>query len=441
MGTDLTRIGEKARKDPELVFTSLYHHITDIDNLRASYDKLLAHKASGIDGVTKEEYGKHLEENLRDLSSRLKRMGYRPSPKRRTYVPKLGSEKGRPLGISNFEDKIVEEVTKRTLEPIYEAVFEDSSYGYRPRRSPHQCLDALGRTLQQKRVYRVVEADIKAFFDTVNHAWLMKFLKHRIGDERVLRLIVRMLKSGILEDGLVRATEQGTPQGSILSPLLSNIYLHYVLDVWFSKRVRRQCQGEAYYFRFADDFLACFQYKGEAERFRFQLEDRLEEFGLKLAMEKTHCLEFGRYARENAYKRGEKPKEFTFLGFTHYCGKTREGYYKVKRRTSRKKLGQSLRRFTDWARKARSVVRKGDMLRLARSRVVGHLSYYAITDNADRCRYYVHRSEQILFHWLNRKSQRRAYTWPSFVQALRQVGWPKSRIRVDLNPCRRAEAR
>ena len=306
MGTDLTRIGEKARKDPELVFTSLYHHITDIDNLRASYDKLLAHKASGIDGVTKEEYGKHLEENLRDLSSRLKRMGYRPSPKRRTYVPKPGSEKGRPLGISNFEDKIVEEVTKRTLEPIYEAVFEDSSYGYRPRRSPHQCLDALGRTLQQKRVYRVVEADIKAFFDTVNHAWLMKFLKHRIGDERVLRLIVRMLKSGILEDGLVRATEQGTPQGSILSPLLSNIYLHYVLDVWFSKRVRRQCQGEAYYFRFADDFLACFQYKGEAERFRFQLEDRLEEFGLKLAMEKTHCLEFGRYARENAYKRGRK---------------------------------------------------------------------------------------------------------------------------------------
>ena len=292
MGTNLTRIGEKARKDPKLVFTSLYHHITDIDNLRASYDKLLAHKASGIDGVTKEEYGKQLEENLRDLSSRLKRMGYRPSPKRRTYVPKPGSEKGRPLGISNFEDKIVEEATKRTLEPIYEAVFEDSSYGYRPGRSPHQCLDALGRTLQQKRVYRVVEADIKAFFDTVNHAWLMKFLKHRIGDERVLRLIVRMLKSGILEDGLVHATDQGTPQGSILSPLLSNIYLHYVLDVWFSRRVRRQCQGEAYYFRFADDFLACFQYKGEAESFRHQLEDRLEGFGLKLAMEKTHCLEF-----------------------------------------------------------------------------------------------------------------------------------------------------
>jgi RNA-directed DNA polymerase len=441
VGTDLTRIGEKARKEPRLVFTSLYHHITDIDNLRASYDALLANKASGTDGVTKAEYGKHLEENLRDLSARLKRMGYRPSPKRRTYVPKAGSEKGRPLGISNFEDKIVEEATKRTLEPIYEAVFEDSSYGYRPGRSPHQCLDELGRALQQKRVAHVVEADIRSFFDTVNHAWMIKFLRHRIGDERVIRLVIRMLKSGILEDGLVHATEQGTPQGSILSPLLSNIYLHYVLDLWFSNRVRKACRGEAHYFRYADDFLACFQYKGEAESFRQQLEDRLEGFGLKLAAEKTQCIEFGRFARENAYKRGEKPKDFTFLGFTHYCGKTREGYFKVKRRTSRKKLGQSLRRFSDWARKARSVLRKGEMLRLARARVVGHMSYYAITDNSKRCRFFLHRTERILFKWLNRKSQRSAYTWPNFVRALGLVGWPTSRIRIDLNPCRRAEAR
>jgi RNA-directed DNA polymerase len=441
VATDLTQIGEKARKEPHLVFTNLYHHITDEDNLRACYDTLPANKASGVDGITKAEYGKNLEENLRDLSARLKRMGYRPGPKRRSYVPKPGSEKGRPLGISNLEDKIVEEAAKRTLEPIYEAVFEDSSHGYRPGRSPHQCLDALGRTLQQKRVSRVVEADIRSFFDTVNHEWMVKFLKHRIGDERVIRLVIRMLKSGIMEDGLVRATEYGTPQGSILSPLLSNIYLHYVLDLWFSRRVRRQCRGEAYYFRFADDFLACFQYKGEAEGFRQRLEDRLEGFGLKLAEEKTNCIEFGRFARENAYKRGEKPKEFTFLGFTHYCGKTREGYFKVKRRTSRKKLGQSLRRFSEWARKARSVLRKGEMLRLARSRVVGHLSYYAITDNTERCRFYVHRTERILFKWLNRKSQRRAYTWDTYVRTLARIGWPTSKIRVDLNPCRRAEAR
>ena len=440
MGTDLTRIGAKARKEPTLVFTSLYHHITNVDNLRACYDTLGANKARGVDGVTKKEYGKHLEENLQDLSARLKRMGYRPGPKRRSYIEKPGSKKGRPLGISNLEDKIVEEATKRTLEPIYEAVFEDSSYGYRPGRSQHECLDDLGRTIQQKRVSHIVEADIRGFFDSVNHEWMVKFLRHRIGDERVIRLIIRMLKSGIMEDGLVRATEEGTPQGSILSPLLSNIYLHYVLDLWFNKRVYRQSRGEAYYFRYADDFLACFQYQDDARRFRYQLGVRLESFGLNLAEEKTKCIEFGRFARTEARKRGRKPEEFTFLGFTHYCGKTKQGHFKLKRRTSRKKLGQSLRQFTEWARKARHVLRKGEMLRRARTRVVGHLNYYAITDNSGWCNYYVYRTKHILFKWLNRKSQRNAYTWDGFAQALAWHDWPTPSIRKDLNPCRRAEA-
>jgi group II intron reverse transcriptase/maturase len=440
MATDLTRISEKARREPELVFTTLYHHICDVDNLRACYDELEAHKATGVDGVTKEEYGKNLEANLRDLSARLQRMGYRPGPKRRSYIPKPGSEKGRPLGISNFEDKIVEAATKRTLEPIYEAVFEGSSYGYRPECSPHKCLDALGRTIQQKKVSYIVEADIRSFFDKVNWDWMIKFLRHRIGDERVIRLIIRMLKSGIMEDGLVRATEEGTPQGSILSPLLSNIYLHYVLDLWFSQRVRRQCRGEAYYFRFADDFLACFQYKDDAERFRHELGERLEAFGLKLAEDKTHCIEFGRFARENARKHGGKPKEFTFLGFTHYSGKTREGHFKVKRRTSHKKFGLSLSKFKEWAQKARSVLSIGEMIRAARVRVNGHLSYYAITDNAKRCSNYVYRTTRILYKWLNRKSQRKAYNWGQFNQVLRLLDWPAVTIRKDLNPCRRAEA-
>jgi RNA-directed DNA polymerase len=213
-----------------------------------------------------------------------------------------------------------------------------------------------------------------------------------------------------------------------------------VLDLWFSRRVSKASQGEAYYFRFADDFVACFQYREDAERFRQSLRERLKEFGLAVAEEKTRCIEFGRFARENAYKRGEKPKEFTFLGFTHYCGKTREGYFKVKRRTSRKKLGESLSKFTQWAKRARHVLRKGEMLREARIRVIGHLGYYAITDNLARCDTYVYHAMRILYKWLNRKSQRKAYTWEGFKQALAWVDWPKARLRKDLNPCRRAEA-
>ena len=268
------------------------------------------------------------------------------------------------------------------------------------------CLDALGRTIQQRKVSYVVEADIRRHFDTVNHEWMIRFLRHRIGDERVIRLVIRMLKSGMLEDGLVRASEEGTPQGSVLSPLLSNIYLHYVLDLWFSRKVVRQSSGEAYYFRFADDFLACFQYKDDAEVFR---------------------------------KQGCKPKDFNFLGFTHYCGKTKAGIFKVKRRTSRKKLGRGLREFTDWAKKARRVQKKGEMLRGARIRVMGHLSYYAITDNLERCSYYVYRATRILFKWLNRKSQRKAYTWKRFNQALAWVNWPRLKVRKNLNPFRRVE--
>jgi group II intron reverse transcriptase/maturase len=422
------------------VFTSLYHHVTDTDNLRACYEALPGDRAVGVDGVTKEQYGEKLEENLQRLSARLRQMGYKPQPKRRSYIPKPGSEKGRPLGISSFEDKLVELSLKWVLEPLYEPLFETSSYGYRPGCSQHGCLDALGRTIQQRRVNHVVEADIKSFFDKVNHDWMLKFMGQRIGDPRIIRLITRMLKGGILEDGLIKATQEGTPQGSILSPLLSNIYLHYVLDLWFSRVVGPRCRGEAYYFRFADDFVACFQYPGDAQAFREQLEGRLEEFGLKLALEKTRCIKFGRFARGDANRRGRKPEEFTFLGFTHYCGKTRNGHFKLKRRTARKKLGRSLRELTDWARRARVKLRKGEMLKRAKARVQGHLNYYAISDNAARCSTFLYHAERILFKWLNRKSQRKAYTWAAYRQALAWVRWPTLRIHKDLNPFRRAEA-
>lgn len=440
MSTNLTWIGEKARKQPDLVFSSLYHHVTDVDNLRACYDALDGNKAIGVDGVTKKEYGRNLNENLQELSIRLKRMGYKPQPKRRAYIPKPGSEKGRPLGISCFEDKLVELAVKRVLEPIYEVAFEDSSHGYRPGRSQHKCLDVLGRTIQQRKVSHIVEADIRGFFDRVNHNWMLKFLRHRIGDPRIIRLINRMLKGGIMEDGLVKAGETGTPQGSILSPLLSNIYLHYVLDLWFSRRIKRQCRGEAYYFRFADDFLACFQHKAEAEHFMRSLATRLTDFSLELSEEKTQCIEFGRFARENARRRGRKPEEFTFLGFTHYCGKTKEGHFKVKRRTDRKRMCLRINEFTNWARRSRNVLKKGEMLRRAKIRVVGHLNYYAITDNAKACNTYMRHVTSNLLKWLNRKSQKNTYTWQGYLQALKWAEWPKPYIRKDLNPCRRTEA-
>ena len=228
MSPNLARRGEKAQAQHHLVCTSLYHHMADIEHLRTCYQLLKGNTAVGVDEVTKSRYAKDLEANLQDLSPRLKRMGYKPQPKRRIDIPKPGRETGRPLGISSFEDKMVALATKRVLEPLFEPLFEDWSYGYRPQRSPHQCLDALGRTLQHKQVNILVEADIRGFFDAVHHEWLLKFLRQRIGDERVLRLISRMGKAGIMEDGLVQAAEVGTPQGSILSPLLSNVSLHYV---------------------------------------------------------------------------------------------------------------------------------------------------------------------------------------------------------------------
>jgi len=436
VATDLTRIGDKARQCPKLVFTSLYHHIADIDNLRACFQSLDGRKAVGVDGRTKAEYAGKLEENLAALAGRLARMGYRPQPKRRTYVPKPGSAKKRPLGISCLEDKIVEEAVKRVLEPLWEPLFLDFSYGYRPKRSSHHCVDLLGRTIQQRLIRHVVEADIRGFFDHVNHEWLMEFVEQRVGDPRVLRLLRRLLQAGIMEDGLTRACEEGTPQGSIVSPLLSNIYLHYVLDLWFDRRVRRHCRGRAYLFRFADDFVVCFEYTDDATLFRQLLPARLEKFPLELAADKTRTLQFGRYARIDRQRVGGKPDQFDFLGFPFYCGKTRRGVFKVKRRTARKKFGAALARFTDWIRKHRHRYRTGDLLARAKSRIQGHLNYYAVTDNGARCQTFLFFTTRILFKWLNRRSQRKSYNWDTFNEVLRSCRWPTGRIIHNICPFR-----
>ena len=436
MARDLTRIGERARQEPQARFTSIYHYVTDLEHLRVCYAALPADKAAGVDGVGKEEYGQNLEAQLTELSAKLGRLGYQPQPVRRVYIPKPGSNKQRPLGILCFEDKLVEVALVQVLEQIYEADFLESSYGYRPQRTQHQALDQLGRTIQQRRVNYIVEADIKGFFDHVNQAWLMKFLGQRISDARVLRLIVRMLKSGIMEGGLVRASDEGVPQGGNLSPLLSNVYLHYTLDLWFERRFKRQCRGEAYYFRYADDFLAGFQYRDDAERFLRELGERLAQFQLELEATKTRLVEFGRFAEERAKQRGARPGTFDFLGFTHYCGHTSKGHFKVKRKTSGKKYRAKLKELKEWLQRERSRTKQGKLLQQAKLKLAGHLNYYAITDNSMMCHRFSQQVTQLVYKWLNRQSQRNSYDWARFQDALAWVRWPAVAILHDLNPLR-----
>jgi group II intron reverse transcriptase/maturase len=357
-----------------------------------------------------------------------------PRAVRQKWIPKPGSTKERPLGIPCFEDQLVQKALKEVLEPIYEADFLDCSYGYRPGKTPHQLLDALGKTIQQGSVRWIYEADIRGFFDHVHHTWMKTFLELRIGDPRILRIIHRILKSGVLDGKLEEAGEEGTPQGGVLSPLLANVYLHYALDVWFERRFRRDCRGRVWLYRYADDFVVCFERRDDAERFSVAVKERLGRFNLTLAEDKTRLIRFGRGAEQDERQQGRKPATFDFLGFTHYCGKTRYGTYKVKRRTSAKRFRRGMAAWVEWARTARNRYGRGEVLRHAKAKLQGALNYYAITDNTEMCRNLKQAVETTLYKWLNRRSQRRSYTWPQFKDALQWLKWPAVKIKHDLNP-------
>lgn len=429
--TTLQRIALKARQEPNFQFTSLFH-LMDMELLRGCFAGLTEDAAAGIDRVTKESYAANLEENLTDLIGRLHRMGYRPQPVRRVYIPKPGSDEMRPLGVPVLEDKLVQAGMVRILEAICEQDFIGDSYGFRPGRGCHDALRALNLEVHQKPVNHVVEADIKGFFDHVEHDWLMKFLGHRLGDKRMLRYIKRFLIAGAMEEGRWMASERGTPQGGVISPILANIYLHYGLDLWFERRFRPSCGGGARLVRYADDFVVTFQQEEDARRFRQEMEERLVLFGLSLSPAKTRVIEFGPFAMQRARSRGEKAETFDFLGFTHYCGRTRDGKrFRMKRKTMRKRFTAKLQMMKEWLRGNRHRPIRELMSTMA-AKLRGHYAYYGVTDNSDAIARFGYEATMLLYKWLDRRGKRGSMNWEKLNHLLRLFPLPAPSIRVNL---------
>jgi group II intron reverse transcriptase/maturase len=430
--TKLFRIAQKARKEPSCVFNNLYQLLKP-ELLRECYQQLRLDAAAGIDKVTKQAYGENLEANLAALTERLHRMAYVPQPVRRVYIPKPGSAKGRPLGIPVLEDKLVQAAMVRILEQIYEQDFVESSYGFRPNRSCHDALRDLSQTVESRRIEWIVEADIKGFFDNVQHDWLLKFLGHRIGDARMIRMVARFLKSGVMEDGAICAVETGTPQGGVISPLLANIYLHYVLDLWTTKPFCRNCAGVMRLIRYADDFVVCFERLEDAERYRQELVTRLAKFGLEVEPTKTKVLAFGPKAYREAQRQGTKPDTFDFLGFTHYCDKRRNGTgFRMKRKTSRKKFRAKLQMLAQWLRDNRMKHKTHELWDRVCANVHGHYCYYGVTDNAMALSRYGKQAERLLLKWLNRRGGRKPMTWEKFNKMKERFPFPRPSIRVNM---------
>ena len=407
----LERVRQAASKDKEMRFTALLHHIYNPETLRMAYFSLKKEAAPGVDGETWWHYGEALEDKLQDLSYRLKRGAYRAKPVRRAYIPKADGRQ-RPLGVPALEDKIVQRATVEVLNAIYEADFLGFSYGFRPGRSQHQALDALYTGLLTRKVSWVLDLDIRSFFDKISHEWLVKFCEHRIADRRVVRLIQKWLRAGVLEEGRRIRVEEGTPQGGSASPLLANVYLHYVFDLWVQAWRRKRAHRDVIVVRFADDVVVGFQVKSDAVRFRAELSDRMLKFSLELHPDKTRLLEFGPFAAENRKKRGEgKPETFDFLGFTHMCGNKRSnGRFTVLRHTMRKRLQAKLSEVEVELRRRMHdpLPAVGQWLRAV---VGGHFRYYGVPMNSPALNTF---RRQVGWRWhrvLSRRSQKSRITW------------------------------
>ena len=415
----LERVRQAAKKDRKLRFNALLHHIYNLETLRQAYFSLKKEASPGVDGETWRHYGEELETNLRDLSERLKRGAYRAKPVRRVYIPKADGRQ-RPLGVTALEDKIVQRATVEGLNAIYETDFLGFSYGFRPGRSPHHALDALYTGLLTRKVNWVLDLDIKGFFDGISHPWLVKFVEHRIADRRVVRLVQKWLNAGVLEDGKHLRVEEGTPQGGSASPLLANIYLHYVFDLWVQAWRRKRAHGDVIVVRFADDIVLGFQVKSDAEQFRAELEERFRRFSLELHPEKTRLLEFGPFAINNRRRSGEgKPETFNFLGFTHICVRKRSnGMFTVLRQTIRKRLQAKLNEVkAELQRRMQDPIpEQGQWLRAV---VHGHIRYYGVPMNTPALATFRFQAGWLWHRALSRRSQTGRVSWDRMRRLLR----------------------
>jgi group II intron reverse transcriptase/maturase len=422
----MERIRQAACRDKELRFTTLWHHVYNIEHLRRNYFMLKHDAAAGIDGETWRHYGENLEENLEDLSGRLRRGAYRAKAVRRAYIPKPDGRQ-RPLGVTVLEDKLVQRTTVEVLNAIYETDFLGFSYGFRPGRSPHDALNALYAGIMTKKVSWVLDADICGYFDAIDHEWLMKFVEHRISDKRVLRHIKKWLNAGVLEDGEVTRSEEGVPQGGSVSPLLANVYLHYVFDLWADRWRRNQTSGDVVIVRFCDDFVVGFQHRENAEQFLLDLGKRFSEFNLELHKNKTRLIEFGRFAAQNRERQSKgKPETFDFLGFTHICGRSQNGKFIVHRHSISKRIRAKLMALEVELRRRLHVPVPiiGKWLRVV---LLGHYRYYGVPGNSRKLSAFRYHLSRLWYKTLLRRSQRKRLNWERMDRLIER--WlPKPRI-------------
>jgi group II intron reverse transcriptase/maturase len=425
MQTKLERIADRSSQETRPIYTSVYHLLNE-ELLNKCHMELSGNKAAGVDEVTKEEYSRNLEENIKGLVQRLKNKSYKPQPTLRVYIPKANG-KLRPLGIAAYEDKIVQLGLKKILEAVYEPKFKDNMYGLRPGRSCHMAIKEMCISIVRRRINYIVDADIKGFFDHMDHEWVIKFVEYYIQDPNILWPIKKYLKAGVLEAGEYKATEEGSAQGSIISPVLANIYMHHVLILWYRKYFGREGRGNSFLVVYADDFIAGFENKSEAERYYREMQERLGKFGLEIETSKSRLLEFGRYAKERRKRRGEgRPETFDFLGFTFYCGETQKGSFCVRPRTSSKKFRAKLKAMKIWLMRSRRVPLKELMPKL-NSKLVGHYRYYGATYNIQSLVRFHYYTTMMLYKWMNRRSQKHSYNWESFKMMLREypLAYPK----------------